>query len=538
MSFTRRAFIQRMAQFGGYSAAFSAMQALGLLPAAAVASTLPQLPSTFGKGKKVVILGGGIAGLTSAYELRKAGFDCTILEARSRPGGRNWTIRNGTKVELTDGTVQNCDWQSGYFNPGPARIPSIHTNLLRYCQELGVPMEVEVNTSRSTLMQAPVINGGKPVQQRQVVHDTRGYLAELLTKSINKHTLDDELSKEDLSRLLDFLSNFGDLNRDGKYTGSQRAGFVIPPGAATVEGTINKPLSLTELLAADFSFGELYEEQIDWQATMFQPVGGMDRIPYAFAKSLAPLIHYNSVVKDISTSDQSVTVAYDEGAEGHGKSAKTITADFCICTMPISVLCQTKNNFSAETQQAFSGIPLMALYKIAWESPRFWEKENNIYGGISFLNSDTVNLVWYPTDKLFSPSGVLVAGFGSEREDTFGGGMGGPFTSKPSPFGALPTVEAKLAASRGAVEKLHPGRSQLLTKPIFVPWGKVPYSLGCMANIFLPSSAAPYAHLEKPQGRTYFAGDYLSHLVGWQEGAILSAHHAIERIAKQLQTVA
>src|SRR5215471_20680529 len=145
MSFTRRAFIQRMAQIGGYSAAFSAMQALGLLPAA-IASTLPQLPAGFGKGKKVVILGGGIAGLTSAYELRKAGFDCTILEARSRPGGRNWTIRNGTKVEFTDRTVQSCGWQSGgYFNAGPARIPSIHHHMLGYCQELGVPLEVEVN---------------------------------------------------------------------------------------------------------------------------------------------------------------------------------------------------------------------------------------------------------------------------------------------------------------------------------------------------------------------------------------------------------
>jgi NADPH-dependent 2,4-dienoyl-CoA reductase/sulfur reductase-like enzyme len=63
----------------------------------------------FGKGKKVVILGGGIAGLVSAYELRKAGFECTILEAHNRPGGRNWTIREGTKVEFIDGTVQNCE---------------------------------------------------------------------------------------------------------------------------------------------------------------------------------------------------------------------------------------------------------------------------------------------------------------------------------------------------------------------------------------------------------------------------------------------
>ena len=530
MSFTRRAFIQRMAQVGGYSAAFASMQALGLLPAP-IASTLPQLPAGFGNGKKVVILGGGIAGLTSAYELRKAGFDCTILEARNRPGGRSWTIRNGSKVDFTDGTSLTCSWQSGYLNPGPARIPSIHTNLLGYCQELDVPLEVEVNTSRSALMQSPAVDGGKPVQQRQVVHDTRGYLSELLTKAINKHTLDDELSKEDISHLRDFLEDFGDLNREGKYTGSMRAGFITPRGAGPARHVLHKPIPFHDLLTADFAFGEFYEEQIDWQATMFQPIGGMDRIPYAFAKSLEPLIHYNCVVKEITTGDSVVTVAYTDGGESHGK---TITADFCICTMPISVLAATKNNFSAETQKAFTDIPMTALYKIGWESPRFWEKENNIYGGISFV-SDIVGLVWYPTDKLFSPTGVLVAGFGSEREDTFGGGMGGPSTFKPTPFGALPTVEAKLNASRNAVEKLHPGKSNLLTKPIYVPWSKVPYSLGCFANVHLPSSEPAYNQLEKPQGRTYFAGDYLSHLVGWQEGAILSAHHAIERIAKQIQ---
>src|ERR1700750_136229 len=226
MGFTRRAFIERMAQIGGYSAAFSTMRALGLIAAPGI-STTPGLAADFGKGKKFVILGAGMAGLVAAYELRKAGFECTVLEARSRPGGRNWTVRNGTKVEFTDGTVQSCDWEGGgYFNAGPARIPSIHKHMLGYCQELGVPLEVEVNSSRSALMQADVLNGGAAVQQRQVVYDTRGYIAELLTKSLNKQTLDDELSNEDTVRLRDFLRGFGDLNSNGDYVGTTRAGFT------------------------------------------------------------------------------------------------------------------------------------------------------------------------------------------------------------------------------------------------------------------------------------------------------------------------
>ena len=87
MSVTRRSFIARVAQTGGYGAAFSTMQALGLF-AQPEASSLGSLPKDLGKGKTVVILGAGIAGMVAAYELRKAGFQCTLLEARERPGGR------------------------------------------------------------------------------------------------------------------------------------------------------------------------------------------------------------------------------------------------------------------------------------------------------------------------------------------------------------------------------------------------------------------------------------------------------------------
>ena len=288
---------------------------------------------------------------------------------------------------------------------------------------------------------------------------------------------------------------------------------------------LHQPLKLHELLAADLSKGEFYDDEIDWQATMFQPVGGMDRIPYGFAKALpAEMIHYECVVSEITTGDKNVTVAYSKGG-----TRQTVAADYCICTLPLAVLANTKNNFSQETTAAFTGMPMAAAYKIAWEAPRFWEKENHIYGGISFLK-DTVDLVWYPSAKLFSPTGVVVAGFGLERLASDDG------TSLPTPFGELTSVKAKLDASRAAVEALHPGRSQLLEKPIYVSWEKIPYSLGCFANNRVQGSEPSYAQLEKPEGRTYFAGDYLSHLVAWQEGAILSAHHAIERIAAQVKS--
>jgi monoamine oxidase len=212
---TRRELIWHAARTGGYGAAFLAMRSMDLLASPPDVSTPFQVQPNAGRGTKVAILGAGIAGLVASYEIRRAGFDCTVLEARQRPGGRNWTIRRGAKVEFTDGTAQQCFFDEGqYFNAGPARIPSIHQTTLGYCKELGVAMEVEVNTSRSTFMQSDRAFDGRPVEQREVINDTRGRVAELLAKAIRQGAPEQEVTSEDRERMLAFLQSFGDLRSD------------------------------------------------------------------------------------------------------------------------------------------------------------------------------------------------------------------------------------------------------------------------------------------------------------------------------------
>ena len=290
----------RVGRAGGYSAAFLTMQHLGLM-AVPEANAMPlAMESGSGKGTKVVILGGGIAGLVAAYEMGKAGYSCTVLEARERPGGRNWTVRNGTKIRFSDGTLQTADWEdSSYFNAGPARLPSIHKTMLGYCKELGVPLEVEVNTSRSSLLQCDAAFSGKAIEQREAINDTRGHVSELLAKCIRKDALDQEISKEDQERMLAFLRVYGDLKPDYSYTGSERAGVTKFAGAGPETEVLRQPLDMHSLLDANFWQGMMFEEMLDMQATMFQPVGGMDRIPYAFAKKLGDVVQYGAPVKDI-----------------------------------------------------------------------------------------------------------------------------------------------------------------------------------------------------------------------------------------------
>ena len=96
---TRRKVLSKIGQVGGAGALASAMQSVGMFSAGA-AQAMPALPREHGRGRKVIVLGAGIAGLVAAHELEQAGFAVTILEARDRIGGRAWTIRDGDSVEM------------------------------------------------------------------------------------------------------------------------------------------------------------------------------------------------------------------------------------------------------------------------------------------------------------------------------------------------------------------------------------------------------------------------------------------------------
>lgn len=133
----------------GLGPMLGAMQALGIAGIAHAEEWAP-LPAEVGRGRHVVVLGAGIAGLTAAYELEQAGFLVTLLEARDRVGGRAWTVRAADRIEMIGEADQVARFSDGiYFNAGPARIPSFHQGLLGYARKFGVPMEVEVNSSRS-----------------------------------------------------------------------------------------------------------------------------------------------------------------------------------------------------------------------------------------------------------------------------------------------------------------------------------------------------------------------------------------------------
>jgi monoamine oxidase len=213
---TRRRFLQMVGLAGGSTALYDTMTAMGLITIPDVWAGPLQLPPGSGSGTKILILGAGIGGLTTAYELWRAGFECQILEAKNRAGGRNFTARRGTIVREESPehgvTHQESQLDDGlYLNMGPGRLPHHHRRVLHYCQELGVALEVYIMETTANLFQTDKAFGGRPQTTRSIGNDTRGYIAELLAKSIHKHTLDQELDEGDRENLLSLLRVYGDL---------------------------------------------------------------------------------------------------------------------------------------------------------------------------------------------------------------------------------------------------------------------------------------------------------------------------------------
>ncbi|MFW7381921.1 MAG: flavin monoamine oxidase family protein [Oligoflexus sp.] len=515
MSWTRRELLFKVGQAAGVGAVYQTIAALGLLPNELAYAGKPQLVK--GHGQTVCILGSGVGGMAAAYELQKAGFRCMVLEAQSRPGGRNRTIRSGDIIDEID-SRQYCNFdqeENLYFNAGPARIAHHHRAVLDYCREFGIDLEIFCNENRAGFFHSAHSFDGKPISNREYVTDCRGYLSELLAKAIRKSLLDQELSAIDQERLLDFVHEYGDLDASGRYLGSKRAGYQGSVTGGLYEGQLKVPRGLDALLKADFwTYNFNFTEDPNQAATMLQPKGGMDRIVQAFYERIADSVYLNTEVVGIFNRSDDVEIVYQQNGE-----LNRCRADFVISTLPLPIMTSIKHNFGEKYRQTFASVTYDHASKFALQSPRFWEEKHHIYGGITWT-SQTITQLWYPSSAFHNEQGVLV----------------GAYVWDPEPMslfqGLSPHDRERLALRE--IGNIHPELINSVQSSISYAWGKIKYQQGSWAQ---DDKVAPEL-LRSAVGRVYFAGDYMSHLSGWQEGAIRSAHHVIQTLSHRVQASA
>ena len=542
---SRRRFLEMVGAAGGAAAVYETMVAMGMLATPEAFAGPPDTSGAPGKGKTVAVLGAGVAGLTAAYRLAQAGCTVTVFEASDRLGGRNFTVtrdpakkRNVIYERSAAGnTRQVCafygDPKTQLFEAGAGRIPYHHVAALSLCRELGVELEPYIMETRANRFQTSAAFDGKPVENRRIANDTRGYIASLLAKAIDAKPLDFPLDDSDRKLMLSLLGKFGDISDKTvpkyEYTGSTRSGYTTDPG---VDNPGERPdqLALKELLKSEFWEHRFYQaEDYLWQTTLFHPKGGMSMIVDAIAKAFTDraglrAIRTNSPVAKLNNRGNGVEITVGGQAQ---------TFDYCFSTIPLHLLKPILGDGFEREFVGAVGVPKYAnTCKVGWQaSERFWERLSpgvlrngpQIFGGISWIDHPMTQM-WYPSSGYFSTGPAILTG--TYNYDS---------AKKPvaKDFGEL-SLQRRLELAFEGAKRLHPDFASFVSTRtgLSIAWQNVPYIGGGWAewNSNDPVQAKAYRRLLKPDGRFHVGGDQVSYLPGWQEGAILSAYHVVQQI--------
>jgi monoamine oxidase len=477
------------------------------------------------KGASVLILGAGLAGMAAAYELRKAGYRVQVLEYNNRAGGRCWSLRGGDTYTELGGATQRCEFDAGlYLNPGPWRIPYHHHGLLDYCRRFNVALEPFTQVNYNAWLHSKQAFGGKPQRYRHIQADFNGYVSELLAKATNQRKLDETVTQEDQEILLQALRGWGALDENYTYkaslAASGRRGYDKDPGGGVAGPPIpSKTLGLSDILKSGMWQNLIAGSNYQFQTTLFQPVGGMDMIARAFTREVADLIRFNAKVTAITQDARGVRVAYEDTAEP-GKPL-TATADWCLCTIPLSILSQIEINVGTPMQNAINAVPYAPALKVGLQfKRRFWEQDDGIYGGISY------------TDLPIRQIGYPCTGYGGAGKAVLLGAYA-IFGTYAYEFTSLsPAERVAKAVEDGA--QIHPQYKDEFDNGIAVAWHRNPSALGCEGAWTDETRKQHYDNLCAIDGRILLAGEHASYWGGWQEGAILSSLDAVGRLHRRV----
>ena len=252
---------------------------------------------------------------------------------------------------------------------------------------------------------------------------------------------------------------------------------------------------------------------------MMQPVGGMGRIGEAFGRKLGGVIRYGAEV-----------VALRRNGDGRphrlarrstGGAERAIEAPLVVVTIPFPVLRDIPADFSPDIRAAIEAVDYVPAVKVAFQAERrFWELDD---GDLRrhLLDHRDITQVWYPTAGIHQRKGILVGAY-IWSED-----IGEKFTAMlarsalaaawPMASGCIPNVARHL--TQGRLRRLEEHSVQ-------------PVGLGGME----PGRAGGALRvLLKGDGPFLFAGEHMSYINGWQEGAVRSAHRALDQVAERTQ---
>ena len=476
-------------------------------PAAATPDEIPvpEVPAELtrplqrrGAGKKIVIAGAGLAGLSAAYELVQAGHSVTLLEARTRPGGRVFTLRE----PFADGL---------HVDTGANTLPSSHRYVMKYLKQFDLKLIPWLQPELASLgfifhMRGvrirPGDGQGLPYSLSQVEKDMG--LPAMVVKYFMSATADvgDPLQADWPGAALEALDR-------------QSIAELMRSRGATADAVSLLGLQYYLDLPAEgmYETSSLYllrDAVLNPESdAIYKIKGGMDLLPRAFAARLSDHILYGSPVVRIEQRPAGVEVSFLR----NGRTEK-IAGDYALCTLPFSVLKRVElaPEVSPGKRQAIEGLGYSACTRVFLQCRRRFWMEQKLSG---FASTDLpIAYLFDSTSESAGARGMLEAY------------IPGP---KAREMSARPEAD-RLAFALEQVEKVHPQVRDYYEGGACKSWEEDPWAGGAYSYYKPGTVRALHPHVASTEGRLLFAGEHTSPWPHWMQGALYSGLRAAREI--------